>query len=278
MARNFDNRRRAFADIVTIDAWHQDFGDNKAKADLHADVVFGTGRVGGEPDSPIRFRLSIRRAEIIVIIPETEPVAVDPSSVSRDSPNIVGRSIQTVERETHISANAAGALSLSRQGGNTKGILRAKAGNKQSRKTKLQLSSQIRLMIVTQSKTAGGDYRWIVEPQVSGVLSGRPWDALKEPRLKLLDQRKNRTKGIPPSVRVEVRCRREDLFIQDLQIKDETLWEAAKRKVGFRNKMAAAVSYIRNKLSEEGLEVSNIEDAFSEITLAAATAEPVQRP
>ena len=46
----------------------------KSTADLHADVVFGVARVGGEADSPVRFRLSIKRAGIIVLIPESEPV------------------------------------------------------------------------------------------------------------------------------------------------------------------------------------------------------------
>jgi hypothetical protein len=39
--------------------------------------------------------------------------------------------------------------------------------------------------------------------------------------------------------------------------------------------MAAAISYIRDRLSAEGLEVSNIEDRFGQVTLGIATAEPV---
>ena len=66
------------------------------------------------------------------------------------------------------------------------------------------------------------------------AIVGRPWDAIKQPRLKLVDQRKDRTRGIPPTVRVEIKCRREDLLIEDLEIKDETLWQTAKRKVGFK--------------------------------------------
>jgi hypothetical protein len=44
MSRNADNRKRAFADVVTIDAWHEGFSDNRPRVDLHADVVFGTAR------------------------------------------------------------------------------------------------------------------------------------------------------------------------------------------------------------------------------------------
>lgn len=74
MSQNADNRKRAFADVVSIDAWHDSFSEAYASVDLHADVVFGTARVGGECDSPIRFRLSVKRAEVVIVIPNTEPV------------------------------------------------------------------------------------------------------------------------------------------------------------------------------------------------------------
>ena len=138
---------------------------------------------------------------------------------------------------------------------------------------KLELSSSVSSMRVTQSKTPEGYFRWILEPRASQFLLGRPWNALKQPRLKLVDQRKDRSRGIPPTVRVEVWCRREDLAIGDLEIKDEGLWQTVKRKAGFKNRLAAAESYIRERLSEEGLEVNNIEDIFGQMTLGSTTAE-----
>jgi hypothetical protein len=109
MSQNSDNRKRAFADVVTVDAWHEEFDDAHSKVDLHTDVVFGTARVGGEPESPVRFRLSVKRAEVVIIIPELEPVSVDRASVSRDSPDYEGHLTEVVERT--IQANAKGALS-----------------------------------------------------------------------------------------------------------------------------------------------------------------------
>jgi hypothetical protein len=98
---------------------------------------------------------------------------------------------------------------------------------------------------------------------------------VKQPRLALEDNRKDPYSGIPPAVRVEVRCKREDLEIEDLVIKDESQWEALKRGFGFGNKMAAAESYIRDRLMDEGLDVVNIEDVFAQITLGIVIAEPV---
>jgi hypothetical protein len=107
------------------------------------------------------------------------------------------------------------------------------------------------------------------------TLDGRPWDAEKQPRLKLVDQRRNRSAEIPPTVRVEVRCRREDLVIQNLEIKHKGIWNSLKKRLGFKNRMAAAISYIRDRLTEEGLDVENINDVFGQLTLGSATAETV---
>ena len=48
MNSNSDNRKRAFADVLTIDAWHGSFLEGHAKVDLHVDVVLGTARIGGD--------------------------------------------------------------------------------------------------------------------------------------------------------------------------------------------------------------------------------------
>ena len=227
MVNNSKNRRRAFADVVTIDAWHESFGPEVGTADLHADVVFGVARVSGETDSPVRFRLSIKRAEIIVLIPESEPVRVD-----KRSPACKEHLTQVVERAPEQAPRGAAGIGLSKDkfGGGAKLKVTAKA--QQQTNSKLELTTAVELMIVVQSQTADGHYPWTVESPRSSVLVGRPWDANKQPRLKLVDKRKDRSKGIPPTVRVEVRCRREDLIIENLEIKDEGLWGSVKRKAG----------------------------------------------
>ena len=48
-----------------------------------------------------------------------------------------------------------------------------------------------------------------------------------------------------------------------------------KRGLGSGNKMAAAESYIRDRLMSEGLDVVNIEDVFGQITLGSVIAESI---
>jgi hypothetical protein len=253
--RNTDNRPRAFADVVTIDAWHNQFSDECPKADLHADVVFGTARLGGESDSQVRFRISIRRAELVVIIPDTEPVRVEKTSVSRDAPEFHGKKTSTVETAKQAKIGASGAAGISKKGFEASFATEAKADSSVTAKEKTEISQTVQLMLVTESKTADGHYRWIIKPGTQDVLDGRPWDASKEPRMTLVDLRQNRARGIPPTVHIEVKCLREDIEIKDIEIKNRTLWKALTRQEGFRNKMAAAESYIRLRLAEEGLDV-----------------------
>jgi hypothetical protein len=274
VSNNSENRRRVFADVVTIDAWHKDFSNECVKADLHTDVVFGTGRVGGDAESSVRFRLSVRRAEIIVIIPETEPLIVDKASVSRDAPQRQVKMTRVLEQTTQANAQTTASGTISAAGLSGSASVGGAAQADISAKEKFESSGDVSLMLVTQSKTGDNSYRWLVEPHPKGMktLEGRPWDAGK-PRLALVDQRKDRSKGIPPTVRVEVRCRREDLVVDDLRIKNDAVWDRVKRKVGFKNRLAAAESYIRDRLLSEDLEFENIDDPFGVLTLANVTAE-----
>jgi hypothetical protein len=273
MSLNSDNRRRAFADVVTVEAWHDDFKKGASRVDLHADVVFGTARLGGERESSVRFRLSIRRAELLIIIPELEPVSVDAESVSRDSPSLHGRLIEIIEEKRAVGAKATASASLDIVHPHASVSSEAEGHVSKSLSKKLELSTSVALMMVTQSKSSEGHYRWLIESTSGSMLEGRPWDAGKQPRLRLIDKRSDPSKGIPPTVRVEVRCRREDLIISDLQMKDEGIWTAVKSRVGHKNRMAAAISYIRNRLSEENLEVQNMEDVFGQLTLGSTIAQ-----
>jgi hypothetical protein len=273
MTPNTDNRKRAFADVVSIDAWHNEFTDEHSKVDLHADVVFGSARIGGELKSPVRFRLAVRCAEIVVIIPESEPVSVDRNSVSRDAPEYQGKLTEVVEQTAQgsMKGNVKGSISPTEL---TAAASAEAAGQASISSTKkLEVSATVQFMFVTQSTTEEGYYRWAVKARSGKDLEGRPWDGAKQPRLKLIDKRKDHTKGIPPTVRVEVRCRREDLIIEDIRVKDEGLWADVKSRVGFKNKLLAAESYIRDRLAEEGIVVHNIGEIFSQITLGSVIAD-----
>ncbi len=264
-----NSRRQAFADVVTIEAWHGEFAGGR-RVDLHVDVVFGTARLGEESDSAMRFRLSLRRAEVVVVVPDAEPVSIDPSSVSRDAQKFVGKITETTERK---EAKSIGGRIFGRfSKGSSVGISAELSGEKKTKRSeRVEFSSETHGIVFTQSKNEDNNYRWILESPIKKSIEGRPWDGASSPRLALVcgDQASER---VPPTVRVEIHCRREDLIISDLAMKDENLWASISEKFGFRNRLAAAESYIREKLISEGLRVENIEEAFSRITLSSVSA------
>jgi hypothetical protein len=83
------------AEVVSAEAWHQAFVDGRGRSDLHADVVFGIGRIGGGDPSGVRFRLASRRAQVIVVVPEREPAAIDLATVRRDASKPVAGKVET---------------------------------------------------------------------------------------------------------------------------------------------------------------------------------------
>lgn len=270
---NQDNRKRALAEVVAVDAWHQGFTQKVDRVDLHVDVAFMSGRVGGEPGDDVRFRLRLKRAEVVVIVPPTEPAKIDKASVSRDTPQIAAKATEKRLLKTQISAGAKGKAKVNQAGPGGGLDLTFDASSSRSKETAITITQALQAMSVTQTETADGAYSWIVEPAVNETLAGKPWDASKAPRLKVIDKRPDRTKGIEPNIRIEVRCRREDLEITDIALKNQTVWAGfAKDPLG-RNKVAAAEALIRTKLFQAGLMAGDLDDPFAQMTLCATIAE-----
>lgn len=271
------NRRRALAEVVNAEAWHQAFAEGRARTDLHVDVVFGIGRIGGGDPSGVRFRLALKRAELVVIVPDVEPVKVDPSSVRRDAPKEVLGKIETkakVSKTLGIGASVNGGVDA--KGVKGKAEARASASLDASKNKTVTATQTFKGMTVTQNRTADDHLRWVIEPSLGArVLDGRPWDAEKIRRLQLIDQRPQGSKSLSPVVRIEVRCLREDLAITDIKLDNEIAWAKVRRRKAAQNRMVAAEGAIRTLLSQEGLVVGDMADPYAQLTLAMTTADAV---
>lgn len=267
---NEHNRRRALADMVSLDAWR---GERRsAKADLHVDVVFGEARVGGEVEERARFRLSLKRAEVVVVIPATEPARIDKTSVVRGETNTTKVSISTTKKQ-------AGKRGIDVKGGlgtNARGPrIDAGASAEFSANTSAEKITRTNVTgsntSVVQSRTEDGDYRWIVSSIDMQPLLGHPWDADKAPRLKLVDTRPDLNRGIEPSVRVQVRCLREDLEITNIVLKDEKRWASLRQSPTHRNRVAAAEAVIRDRMMKAGLVHGALDEPYAQMCLAEVT-------
>lgn len=268
------NRKRGLSDVVGVEAWHVSFDESLGVAGLHIDVVFQTGRLGGNPQDRVRFKLGLKKASVIVVVPPGEPARVDTRSVIRDSPVSSGQIIQKV-----ATAHKAGAsLGLNADAGvqpNLAGSLDLEVGVSGERERNLQLTESISHMKVVHMKNEEQFHRWLISPTVSRALDGRPWDS-RVARLNLIDTRKRPTRAMAPTVRIEVRCMIEDLEITEIALKDQTAWNRVLAGPNHRNKMAAAEAYIRNRLYKDGLIDGSLNDGangYAEITIAATIAE-----
>ena len=103
------NDRRIFESVLSVDAWHTAFSPENSVASVHVDVSFLRGKIGDEPESPVRFELALKRAEILFIIPANEPLKVLQASVRRERPISVKSEISTADA---IKGKAHGAASV----------------------------------------------------------------------------------------------------------------------------------------------------------------------
>jgi hypothetical protein len=113
----------------------------------------------------------------------------------------------------------------------------------------------------------------MLKPEIDPYMEGRPWNPVDKPLAMLVDERKNRTKGLAPSARLEMICLREDLEISDIKLKDDNAMQRLLNIVSSQNKIEAAEAYIRNQLEEAGMEVGDLSDKYTKITLADVFAD-----
>ncbi len=257
------NNPRFFADTVSIDVWRNQYADGTALADLHIDVVFGTGRFGGDElkDSPVRFRMSLKRAEIRVKTDCGGVIKIPPQHVKREE---ISHGKQDISEETKLDAKAHGKAKVSTV--KASGELGGEA-TAQTQVTKKYVESNDVSPMKVQHKRTGNGYAFTIEPNRSAFLDGQPWQS-DEPRMKLKDTKAARKKGEPPEILVEIHCKREDLLIEDIQFKDEkyplfpTL--PGKKKLAVEQALKAEVERI-------GLLCGDLSEPFSTIVLGDAS-------
>ncbi len=272
------NRARAFADVVNLDAWHDAFSDKNKAVDLHVDVAFQTAFMGAEVESPIRFKLGLSRAEVVVVISPVEPVSVVHRSISLDAPTLNTSQTKILSHKDIDGFKARLLAILSGKNSKVDGSLSVLHDESRENSYKYEEISRSNGMKVTHFQSRDGYHRWILEPasrssdQDVYCLEGRPWDAHASPRLKIKDKRPAKSKSVPPSITVELRCHRQDIIISKMEPKDPSLAERILGALYAKNKLLAAEALILKYLSSEGLGTPNLSEPFESVTIASVQA------
>lgn len=265
------NASRAFEALISVDAWHTAL-EPGASATVHADIVFKTARLGHEAEAPVRFRLSLRRASVSIVIPSNEPLKVIQESVSRDQA-LKGGKLKRSSSKSRQTANSA----AMNAGLNTNPHLRLEAGatitHGSAEEQTFESEDEVRLILATHSKGSDGSHTWDLAPASGPSLQGRCWDPVTEPRFSVRDTR-TKLQQMEGACRVEVRCKREDLLVEDVTLKDATIIKSLVLQNSYHNRIAAAESYIRAALTQRGLDFSDVSEVYSDITIANVTVDP----
>jgi hypothetical protein len=261
------NQRRVFEHAVAIDAWDSPLDNGKA-ANVHVDVSFMVARLGQEEDCPVRFKLSIGRAELIFSIPEFEPLKVIQHSVAREQQPF-GR----VVRSRRSVQGASGSLEGAIKAGVNPLHFRARGSAERSTNDTTEITteqpySQIKWI---QSASGGGEYRWAFESSSGPSLAGKPWDPVEHPILAIVFTG-NKSSGLAPAGRLRLVCKKEDLKISDLESKTSNFF-SIEDFGSLKNRTAAAEALIRRLLADRGLGILDFSDKYGDVELAELMVE-----
>ena len=259
--------------MAVVNAWFDPPGVALAGASpdrpRHAfrmDVAFQAARLGGEGEE-VRFRVRLRECEVVVRRPDGE-TDIGISRQTIDAGGILATVERTDEAERSGRAHAEAAIGL----GSTGATAKAGAGVAVSHTSKATVTQSLPLLVATRSQTLDGHLSWRVQ-RTDGIagLDGLLWDARNgPPRFTAVDTRtpeeraRHERTALPPTLRVEVRAKSEDLIIDRLELTDARPWS----KLGpTRKAEVAARAFIKRSLIEERLPVGDIHEPFSDLVI-----------
>lgn len=248
--------QQPLAELVALDPWFSS-EDGNLNLRLHVDATFGSAAFRGSSSAPVCFTLKLKAAQIVVIVPPTEPVEIVRSSVARDNDlpvvtqSLKHRRSQTAKVGTEI------ALDLSLRKPNAAANLTDKGSTEKATELATQLDRTGGTLAVQHGLTTEGHHRWSITPAGSAFLRGKPWEAKTAPRMTLRKRRaaKKSKDSIGATVFIEVHCDPRDLTPTNIEITNKREFAALKKQPGYRNREAAVSAAIMAQITQRGLAI-----------------------
>jgi len=268
-----NNKHKKLGRLAITRAWFDPVADTTPpRHAFKMDIVFTNERLGGGPDDPVRFRVGMKQCEVVVIPPISDPsIRIDERTIlSGSSPATV-----TIKRETEASAEVSGEAHLDLGATGLSSGANVKAAAKRRRVVHASTEEVLPVLLGTRSQSQEGHQSWNIR-RIDGTetLEGQLWDAHADgPRFELLDRRpemareSDKRTGLHPAVVVEIRCKREDLEIVDIDVTDSA---DAKIMLGLPSRkkaMKVAEAFLKQQLQKECLRVGDIHEPFSDIVV-----------
>jgi len=253
--------------FVSLQAWLEASEGNLAN--LHVDVVFRKGVFGEADQDRVRFRAALKRCEVVAVVPSNSRYRPILSSIAR--PKVESSFSRSVLQERGVQSGVAGSI----KGGTNSSLGLTAATSAQAtgsiERSNVERTEQNEFYestsLVQHFKCSDGCQGWEVLSTIDKPLSGSPWDAVNDARMTLQTNPDNVPEDAPP-VRIEIRCRREDIEIFDLEAKDQNVWQRVKKKMNCDLYIAAAEQFIKDELVKNGFPRLNVVEPFAEVVVA----------
>lgn len=257
------NNPRAFADVISIEAWRSKYDETSGYADLFIAIAFSDGGRIGSGDDPVRFHMSLKRAEVHVVLDVGGLLSIRRGTVARHEPptQMVKRSVEGAKGK-----NVEGDASIGSGGVN----LTASFGERDSVNVTDSWEEErnpFGLKVSPWNTSEGFAFKIGPGPNHDRLV-GVPWKA-SERRMVIIDKGRDRLHGIPPEAVVEIRCRREDLIIEDIVFPNKKFTWAKLPK----SKKMVINEYIRKEIQSMGFDCGLLEDGFANLMLADMVTE-----
>lgn len=252
-----------FDPVVSVEAWRTKCSATDAGS-VHLDVTFLEAYLGDEPESQLRFQVALSRAVVKVFVSARDPITVVRESVDRGT-------VQQFELEKSQNRQAGFDFTASaavKTSSNPVDLNVGGAANFSHEKTQ-QLTGKFQ---VTDKEIAqyydDNSYCWEVRPRNDQILRGKVWDAVREPRFKTL-LKSATAKSADCEVRLIIECRRQDIAIRNITLKEKRLSLAAFRDS--KNNLAAAESALKSLICQKGFAVNNFSEPFNLVRITELT-------
>lgn len=265
-----NNRGSVFDPAISVEAWRAPCTNEKLGS-VHVDITFLEARLGEEPESKVRFRLSLKSVVLKVTASSVDPIRISPSSVDRGN---ISTSQFSETASTSLSVGGSASLNIGTGPIPVSGALAASADGRHDRTKTITTNDILRPHKIEQFKI-GESYCWSIDSQNGGSLEGKVWDPVSEPRCSVVLTSQN-AQSQDCEVRLDVECKREDISLEGIQLK-----EGNKLKLAFGrdNNFAAAEAVLRHLLAEKGFLVRNIHEPFENVPLTSISiGEDVHAP
>ncbi len=265
-----NNRSRVLSEVVSLDAWHGPIESNSTSSSVSVEINFKEGRIGGgDEDFPFTFKLSLKRALLKLRL--ESPLKIDRTSIARNIPDaqVKHTELITARNQATAEVKAGGKINPALFTAALSG--QVETSTEVSKQEEMSVVRTVPPILVSSEPRNQNEYCWTLEPTYLPYLMGQPWDPVNDPRL-LAKYDYNKIGKIDPVIEATLTCAFEDIEIDDILPKDETLQKRVSNFWKGDTRMSAAKQHLKTVLQNYDLEPGSMDNRFASLLVASVIA------